>query len=278
MLKQKTTHQEWNMFWSFYPKQQNILPNLQKILCYNFSTLDLLYEALTHRSSLHSINKILLNKKNNTLNLPWNEKLEFLGDAVLQLSISSLIWKYKTDLNEGGMSRLRAKLVSKASLITIANHLKLKEYIAIDKNSDLYQQESILANCLEGIFGAIYLDGGYESAKSVIQNIYISCYGTTLDNSITDYKSQLQEVSQRWLKITPKYLTIESSGPEHKKNYNVGVYLLNKQIASAWGKSKKIASQKAADIALQNIPTTKPTKTIEKFFEHLKAEYQGLAK
>jgi ribonuclease III len=274
MSQQKTTHQDWNTFWSFYPQQQNLLPNLQNVLCYNFITLDLLYEALTHRSSLHCINKILLNKKNKLLSLPWNEKLEFLGDAVLQLSISSLIWQYKTDLNEGGMSRLRAKLVSKTSLVTIAKHLQLEDYIALDQNSDLYQQESILANCLEGIFGAIYLDGGYEAAKDAIHKIYIFCYGTTLDNSITDYKSQLQEVSQRWLKTTPKYLTIESSGPEHKKNYNVGVYLLNKQIASAWGKSKKIASQKAADFALQNIPTTKSTKIIEQFFNHLKAEHQ----
>ena len=230
----------------------------EESLGYSFTDPSLLYEALTHKSALLAFAKNKKISHYEQLGLGHYERIEFLGDSVLGLIISSLLWKQKSPKSkkpytEGELSRIKAFLVSESSLAEIARELSLDKLILLSKAEKANggsTRESLLADCLESIIGAIFSDSGYHEAGRFIRKIYKARLKDNLLELSLDYKSQLQEIIQEAEKESPHYETLETSGPDHEKKFKVGVYVSQKRMASAWGASKKKASQEAAKEAL----------------------------
>ncbi len=218
---------------------------LEKKLKVKFNNLDYLKEALTHRSYL-----------NENSNWPYedNERLEFLGDAVLELVVSDFLYRNYPDLREGEMTTLRATLANTVSLLESANKLGINNYLLLSKGEakNLASNSNILANALEAIIGAIYLDQGYQAAENFIkENILSKLKSISSIEAIKDPKSLFQEIIQGKYGITPHYQTLESWGPDHDKMFKVGVFLNDKIIAIGEGRSKQEAEANAAHQALQ---------------------------
>lgn len=222
------------------------LTQLQKNLGVKFDQTDLLVEAITHRSYLN---------EHPDFKLDHNERLEFLGDAVLELVVTEYL--YKTFKNpEGELTNWRASLVNGDALSEVAKGLEIEDSILMskgeskDKNSKARQY--ILANAMEAIIGAIYLEHGLAGARKFIsKNIIIRLKDILESKSYIDPKSNFQEKSQEKLGITPTYKVLSSYGPDHAKVFKVGVYLDKELIATGDGSSKQEAQIKAAQEALQ---------------------------
>ena len=218
---------------------------MKKIANYTFKNPDLLTKALTHRSAL--------NEK--TSFKESYERLEFLGDAVLELVFSSYLFKTYPDIKEGELTHLRANIVQTKTLAAASKKLKLGSKLILssgEANSNGNQNVSILADCFESIVGAIYLDKGYSYADKFIKDHLLKNLKTILKNiQITDYKSKLQEHWQHKLKLAPAYELVKTSGPDHEKTFTVNVLLKNKIMGSGVGKSKQEAQQEAAKAALE---------------------------
>lgn len=193
--------------------------------------------ALTHRSALNE-NKRLVS----------NERLEFLGDAVLELVVSDHLYQHFPNDNEGGLSRRRSQIVQTATLARCAKNLGLDRQLILSRGEAKgggRVNESILADCLEAVIGAVYLEKGLAAARNFIaENLLVR------EVEISDYKSELQEKSQKVYHHTPQYKLLHTSGPDHKKNFTVGVYLKGKLVASGTGLSKQKAEAAAAEAAL----------------------------
>lgn len=222
------------------------LHELQKKLGYFFKDKDLLILALTHSSFA------------NEHSLEHNERLEFLGDAVLELCISRILFFGFPDAFEGHLTKLRAGLVSESSLARIARFLSLGEYIFLGKGEE-YQggrdRDSVLSDTLEAVLGAVYLDAGYSAAQECIRKVFKEFIPESLEllPSYKDYKSRLQEATQSLFKARPVYTLLESTGPEHEKIYRVQVELPNKMKIDACDSSVKKAEQKAAGKAIMEL-------------------------
>jgi len=224
---------------------------LQQKINYSFSAPQTLINALTHSSSLG--NKSLSDK--NFGADQSNERLEYLGDAVLQLVVSEYIFTHHSALTEGEMTRLRASVVCETSLSSHALKLNLNEYIILGKGeitSGGSKRNSILCDAFEALIGAIYCDGGYEPAKEFILSHLAedinSLHGLKW---VADCKTHLQEQLQKNSSDPIEYLVIDSYGPEHKKIFVVQLQYQGKILATAEGKSKKEAEQNAAREAIQ---------------------------
>jgi len=220
---------------------------LEKKLDIVFSNINLLKQALTHRSYLN---------ENKSWPLGHNERLEFLGDAVLELSISNQLYKKYPQLPEGLLTSLRASLVNSNNLVKVAESLKLENFLLLSKggkkDSDR-SRTSFLANATEAVIGAIYLDQGFEGADKFINRIIMPDADDILNNKLfKDAKSLFQEISQERLGVTPIYQTLKAWGPDHDKHFVVGVFLAEEQIAEGEGISKHEAEQNAASQALKN--------------------------
>jgi len=210
------------------------LVKLQDSLGYFFKNIELLKQALTHRSS----------SKNNY------ERLEFLGDGILDHVIALNLYNKFNDLSEGELSKIRAALVNQDALVSIANKIHLGNYLLLgagEEKSGGRQRDSILADSLEAIFAAVSLDSSYDNAKLVIEKLYAESL-ENIDQLITkDNKSILQEYLQKHKISVPTYEIIESIGPDHDSVFNVLCTIAELGIkTSAKGKSKKEASQIAA--------------------------------
>lgn len=223
----------------------DIYQELEKKIKIKFNNLDYLKEALTHRSYLNE-------------NLSWpyhhNERLEFLGDAVLETVISDFLFKNYPDFEEGELTALRANLANTGSLLEAANKLGLKKYILLSKGEakSLNSNSSILANAVEALIGAIYLDQGYQAVEQFIKDHLLYKVEDILKSkSLKDAKSIFQEISQEKLGITPHYQVISSWGPDHNKMFKVGVFLREEMVATGEGKSKQEAETNAAKEALK---------------------------
>lgn len=219
------------------------LKRLESTLGFSFKDQNIIFEALTHKS--------YSNEQNHHSNY---ERLEFLGDAVLQLIVTEyLLGKYK-NYDEGVLSKLRGHFVSEKFLSTIAKELHLGEYILLGKGEIANggkRKSSLLCDIFESIVAAIYLDSGFEDAKKVLLRIF----GGKIDediskNSFIDPKSELQIYTQRNLGTLPEYIVIDESGPEHDKTFTIELQLAGKTIAMGNGKSKKAAEKDAAEKAL----------------------------
>jgi len=197
--------------------------------------------ALVHRSALNENRRLIS-----------NERLEFLGDAVLELVVSDWLFRRFPQEAEGRLSLRRSQIVQTSSLAQIAKNLHLDQDLIMSRGEAKNggrNNDSILADCLEAVIGAIYLEDGLAAAvKFIRQNIL------TLKFDAVDYKSRLQELWQHRYHTAPVYRLIKSTGPDHKKQFTVGAYLNKQLIASATGPSKQKAEAFAAKIALEKKP------------------------
>ena len=215
------------------------LNNLEKRLDYQFENQNLILEALTHKSYKKPYN---------------NERLEFLGDAVLDLIVGEYLFDKFTNVPEGDLSKLRASLVNEKGFEKLARILKLGECIylsAAEENNKGREKSSLLSNAFEAVVGALYLEAGIHKTRSIVIPILESAYPQIdLDTIFRDYKTTLQEYTQANQGITPDYIMERSFGPDHQKEFEISVNIHGKQISKALGKSKKEAQQNAAQIAL----------------------------
>lgn len=220
------------------------LKELQKTLSYKFKNEAILAQALTHKSYANEKKGIIKD----------NERLEFLGDAVLDLSISHLIMERFPDLSEGDMSKLRASLVNENYLAVMAEEFELNQYLLLGRGEELSggrNKPSILADSFEAVIAAIYLDGGFDAAFKTVSRHFIDLLSKT--DLYGDYKTRLQELTQERLKCMPSYTLKSTSGPDHARVFEVELHIEGKLYGDGKGKTKKEAEQKAAKEALENI-------------------------
>lgn len=211
----------------------------------NFKNKSLLKEAFTHRS--------YLNETREKLNS--NERLEFLGDAVLELLVSEHLFHRFPNFPEGRLTNLRSAIVRTESLARVARKLNLGEKLLMSKGEEEgggRKNLSLLANCFEALLGALYLDQGINRAKEFLQaTIFIYVPEIIKKRTYQDFKSYLQEKVQEKTKISPIYKVLKEGGPDHQKVFTVGVYVQGKKIGQGRGKSKQEAEQEAAKEGLE---------------------------
>ncbi|MHB8870901.1 MAG: ribonuclease III [Candidatus Doudnabacteria bacterium] len=221
------------------------IQSLEKILKVKFNNPDLLMTAVTHRSYLN---------ENRAFHLPHNERLEFLGDAVLELISTRYLYENYPH-PEGELTNFRSALVNYRMLSEIARKLNVEEYLLMSKGEAKdtgRARQVILANALEAIIGAIYLDLGYEAAKEfVLRDIVVELPSIINEGSYMDPKSKLQEIVQEKQGITPSYQVISEQGPDHDKVFLVGVFIGNTRVGEGKGPSKQEAEVAAAENALK---------------------------
>jgi len=219
---------------------------LQKSLRYKFKNPALLKAALTHSSYANE------NKKSGATS---NERLEFLGDSVLGMTVASIIFNGKPNMPEGQMTRLRSELVCEKSLASLAVKFGIGEYLLLghgEEKSGGRERPSILADTVEAILAAMYLDGGFKPVERFVsEQLAPETNLTVFEN--TDYKTSLQEVIQEKAGQVLSYHVTDESGPDHLKSYTVEVRLNGANIGTGMGRSKKEAEQEAAHAALAGI-------------------------
>lgn len=216
---------------------------LQTNLGYTFSRHSLLKHAITHSSFVHEQK---LDPSDS------NERLEFLGDAVLELCISDFLYHRYPEMNEGELTKKRAALVCEATLASLARKLKIGEFILLGQGEATEggrEKDSILSDVLESVIGAIFLDGGVEEARALVFRLYEPISDKT-SRQVKDYKSTLQERLQKKSQETATYTIIAEEGPAHKKTFTAQAEHQGKILGKGTGGNKKIAEQNAAKAAL----------------------------
>jgi len=221
------------------------LSKLEKILKIKFKNKELLQQAVVHRSYLN---------ENASFPLPHNERLEFLGDAVLELVTTEYLYiNYPNP--EGELTNFRAALVNSDMLSKIAKEFELEKFLMMSKGEAKdtgRARQYILANAVEAVLGAVYLDRGYKIAKKIIEKSIIKELPNILTQKLyQDPKSQFQEEAQERVGVTPSYEVIKEWGPDHDKHFMVGVFIEKDMIAKGEGKSKQDAQRNAAEEGLK---------------------------
>lgn len=225
---------------------------LEKKINIEFTNKALIREALTHRSYLNE----------NPSSGAHNERLEFLGDAVLELVVTENLFLKFPDYAEGQLTSIRAALVNYQMMAEVARTINLENFVLLSRGEakDVGRaREVILANALEAVIGAIYLDKGYDTAKKCIEEYVIEPnLKRVIENGLyKDPKSHLQEIIQEKLKVTPTYKIIEEWGPDHKKIFKMGVFFKEKLVTQGEGYSKQEAEIEAAKNALKEVKKEK---------------------
>ena len=228
---------------SFDPGELELLERCESRIGYAFSDRRLLYEAITHASS-------------STTRLKSYERLEFLGDSILGFVVCEYLYHRFPTWLEGDLTKVKSAVVSRKTCAKIGRELELDEFIVVGKGIGQHGSvpNSLLANAFESIVGAIYLDGGMDSASDFL-NQYVETYvdkavaGETLNN----HKSELQQLAQKRHGIPPTYQLLGNRGPDHDKSFQVQAQVNGKPFTPAWGKNKKEAEQRAAANALAEI-------------------------
>jgi len=231
--------------------QATDLEKLQDQLEYRFQNEDLLLRALVHRSFAYENQDVEAD----------NETLEFLGDSVLGLAISHLLIEIFPDCDEGELSRLRSSIVNERELAQIASTVSLGDFLFLGKGEELSggrQKSSLLANGFEALLAAVYLDGGLDSAIRLVQKMFHNYLEYSEEDFLLkvldkDYKTQLQEITQARLRVTPAYFLEAEEGPDHDKTFFMTVAIGDRVLAHGSGKSKKEAQQEAARMAIGEI-------------------------
>jgi ribonuclease-3 len=223
-----------------------LIDSVEKNLSIKFLNKSLLVEALTHSSFT-----------NQTKNVNHNERLEFLGDSILQLCISEYLYKNYCDKSEGELTRIRALIVCENSLYEIAKKLNLGRYIYMSNGEELTggrERVSILADCVEAIIAAIYLDSGLEAAKGFILSNFLEIIYKAINNEIVlDYKTKLQEMLQKKGEVSIIYKLVKFEGPPHRRLFYTEVLVEKKVLGIGSGYSKKEAEQNSAKEALRKL-------------------------
>ncbi|MDP4001371.1 MAG: ribonuclease III [bacterium] len=221
------------------------LSELENKIKIKFKDQKLFQSALTHRSYLN---------ENRGWELPHNERLEFLGDAVLELITTEYLYNNYSE-PEGELTNFRSALVNYKILSEIASTLDLDKYILLSKGEAKdtgRARQVILANTIESLIGAMYLDVGLEATKIfILENIVVRLDGIINAGKVVDPKSKLQELAQEKMGVTPHYKVLAEWGPDHNKNFEVGVFVHEKQIAKGTGSSKQEAEISAAENGLK---------------------------
>ena len=221
----------------------NKLDLFQEVIGYQFKDISLLEKAMRHASASDK-------------RLDSNERMEFLGDAILGVTVCEELFNRFPEYLEGELTKVKSMLVSRRTCARVAQAINLTDYMVLGKGmtSQRTLPMSCAAGAFESIIGAIYLDGGFESSREFI----LKCMGELLDNADArkpqeNYKSMLQQYSQRMFGSTPYYEILDEKGPDHSKCFEVGVIIDRRRFESAWGPSKKEAEQLAAFNALQDL-------------------------
>jgi len=226
--------------------EQKTLDQFENKIGVKFNNKKLLRQAFIHRSYLN---------ENVGLDLDHNERLEFLGDAVLELIVTEYLYqKYKNP--EGELTNWRAALVKRPTLASVAKDLSIGDYLFLSKGEQKTggkSRELILANTFEALLGALYLDQGFTTSTAFVKKHLLSKLKNVLDKKLyIDPKSRLQEMAQESVNVTPIYKVLAEYGPDHSKSFTVGVYVKDKLIGQGSGSSKQSAEQSAATSALEN--------------------------
>jgi ribonuclease-3 len=219
---------------------EEALQQIEQTVGYRFSDKSLLERALTHSSAVDD-------------RLLSNERLEFLGDAVLALVICQALFERFSDYLEGDLTKIKSKLVSRETCAQISAQLGLQKSLKVGKGmiSNRALSGSLAAGVLETVIAAIYIDGGFDVARDFILRIF----GSLLEQADAEqaqgnYKSLLQQYAQEQFNATPSYVLLDEKGPDHHKCFELGVVITDRHFSSAWGANKKEAEQKAAFNAL----------------------------
>ena len=219
-----------------------------KQLGVSFNKPELLIEALTHRSYLN---------EHHDYTGSHNERLEFLGDAVLELATTDFLFNKFPTKTEGELTAYRASLVNTVSLALSAQALGVNDYLLLSKGEAKdtgRARDVILADALEALIGAIYLDAGYESAAEFIaKNLYEKIDAIIANRAYQDAKSRFQEIAQEKRGTTPRYETLSEEGPDHARHFTVGIFIGAEEITRGEGESKQEAEQSAAEAGLKKM-------------------------
>lgn len=230
-------------------KKEPSLSELEMVLGYRFQNNELLVTALSHRS--------FVNSQRTDKKIESNERMEFLGDAVLNIIVTDFLYREYPDKEEGRMSKMKSLVVSSRVLGLCADAWKLGDFILLSRSEEKSggrKRLSILADAYEAVIGAVYLDGGLESARKLIHASLMEIMDEVLDDEeLANYKSKLLEYTQSRGMGIPSYDVVQESGPEHQKSFVVGVYVLNREWGRGSGNSKKSAEQAGARVALSNM-------------------------
>ena len=228
------------------------LTNFEKQIGFSFKNQDLLKQAFIHRSYLNEFKK----RENES-----NERLEFLGDAVLSFVVSSWLFEDFPAYPEGKLTSLRSNMVNTEALAKIAIKLKIGDFLLLsrgEKEAQGQNNPTLLANALEAVIGALFLDQGLEAVKNFIgKNFQVILEQTIRSGRLKDYKSLLQEKAQAQTNQSPVYKIIKEEGPEHSKVFTVDVLIQGDILSQGVGKSKQKAEQQAAQKALENLALKK---------------------
>ena len=235
------------------PRDTEILDRCQQVLGYRFRNLDLLRSALTHASGANS-------------RLTSNERMEFLGDAILGYVICELLFHRFPEYLEGELTKIKSVVVSRRTCTKISRHLGLGEFLVLGKGMTNQTQipPSVLADVFESLVAGMYLDGGIEVTKAFIHQHLLP----EIDRAVQgyhggNYKSLLQQLSQKDYGFTPVYQVLDEKGPDHNKCFKVSAQIGREHYAPAWGRNKKEAEQRAAYNALSQISGHEPPVDLE---------------
>lgn len=222
---------------------------LQSSLAYRFTDNTFLEEALTHTS--------YVNERKHA-NATHNERLEFLGDAVLSLVMSEYLASRLPHSSEGALSKMKAKLVSESSLARVGRQLRLGDYLKLGRGEDRSkgrEKDSLLSNAVEAVIAAVHLDGGFEASRAVTLHVFADELRSVTDQGeqpgADDFKTQFQEWCQKRYEVLPRYEVVRQSGPDHDKVFEVEVSAKDEVAGRGTGRTKKEAEQSAAKQALQ---------------------------
>lgn len=222
------------------------LSKFEKSINIIFRDKELLKQAFLHRSYLNEHKEV---------SLPHNERLEFLGDAVLELVVTDWLYRNYPDKPEGQLTAYRAALVNSNTLSDLASELSMSDFLLLSRGEAKDKgrgRQYILANTFESVIGAIYLDQGYDVASRFIaEQIFPQAEEVIKKTLVGDYKSNFQHKAQELLSITPTYKTIAEEGPDHDKKFTVGLYLDENKVSEGSGRSKQEAEQSAAQAGLE---------------------------
>lgn len=216
-----------------------------------FSNKDLLYQAFTHSSYVNEHRRKLFTD---------NERLEFLGDAVLELSVSKFLFQKYTHMSEGELTKLRAAIVCEPSLVIFANELNFGQYVLLGKGEELTggrERPALLADVFEAFIGALYLDQDLQTVVTFLERVMFPKVEIGAFSHVMDFKSQLQEMVQQSNNGTLHYEIVDEKGPAHNRTFISSVLLNDTVLGTGRGKSKKEAEQQAAQNAMQELITLK---------------------
>jgi ribonuclease-3 len=217
---------------------------LESRLGVSISRQDLAVEALTHKTYVN---------ENPELRLKDNQRLEFFGDAVVNLAVADRLWRRFPDVPEGFLTKVRARLVHEEGLALVARRIPLGDLLLLGRGEDKYrgrEKNSLLADALEAVFGAVYLSSGMEPVLQLVDRFFVELIDEAASSLDKDYKTALGQLVHERMKMPPRYRVVSESGPEHSKIFEVEVIIGEESFARATGRSKKEAEQAAARVTL----------------------------